>query len=331
MIFRDFWVLFLIPIVLVGGFFISKRSKSASIRFSSLDIINNPKITIKLIGLEALLWLRLGAICLFLVALARPSSPIENAKVEAEGIDIVLAIDCSSSMLAEDFKLNNKRQNRLVVVKKVAQDFIEMRTNDKIGIIAFAARAYTVCPLTLDYPWLIKNLERIRIGDIEDGTAVGSAIMSSLNRLRDSQAKSKIIILLTDGVNNAGRVSPFVAAETAKSLGVKIYTVGAGAKGVAPYPARTAWGKIVYRNVEIEIDEDTLKEIAKETNGKYYRATDTRSLMQIYKEIDALEKTPVEDIGFTRYSELFPLFLIAALILLLLETTLSNTFLRRLP
>ncbi len=331
MIFRDFWVLFLIPFILAGALYLSKKSKTANIRFSSLEIINNPKITLKLIGIKALLWLRLGAICLFLIALARPSSPIENAKIQAEGIDIVLAIDCSSSMLAEDFKLNNKRQNRLVVVKKVAQDFIGMRTNDKIGIVAFAARAYTVCPLTLDYPWLVKNLDRIRIGDIEDGTAIGSAIMSSLNRLRESRAKSKIIILLTDGVNNAGRVSPFVAAEAAKSLGVKIYTVGAGAKGVAPYPVRAAWGEIVYRNVEIEIDEDTLKEIAKETNGKYYRATDTKSLTQIYKEIDALEKTPVEDVGFTRYAELFPLFLIIALMLLLLEIILSNTFLRRLP
>ncbi len=331
MIFRDFWVLFLIPFILAAFFYLSKRAGCASVRFSSLDIIDSPDITIKLIGMKMLPWLRLIAVSLFLVALARPSAPLENAKIEAEGIDIVLTIDCSGSMRAEDFEMDNRRQNRLFVAKRVAEDFIKMRTNDKIGLVAFAARAYTVCPLTLDYPWLIKNLERIRIGDIEDGTAIGSAIMSSLNRLRDTQAKSKIIVLLTDGVSNAGRVSPFVAAETAKALGIKIYAIGAGSMGLAPYPVRTAWGEMVYQNVKIEIDEATLKEIADETGGKYYRATDTRSLKQIYKEIDALEKTPVEEAGFTRYNELFYIFLIPALLLLLLEIVLSNTLLRRLP
>ncbi len=331
MIFRDPWVLFLIPFILAVFIYLTRRFKPAAVRFSSFGIIGDPKLSVKLIGLRALFWLRLAAIALFLVALARPSSPIENAKIETDGIDIVLAIDCSGSMLAEDFKLNNRRQNRLFVVKDVAADFIRMRKNDRIGIIAFAARAYTVCPLTLDYSWLIKNLERIRIGDIEDGTAVGSAIMSSLNRLRDSTAKSRIMVLLTDGISNAGKVSPFVAAEAAKALGIKIYTIGAGTKGLAPYPARTPWGDTVYRNVKIEIDEDTLKQIAEETGGKYYRATDTKSLKQIYKEIDLLEKTPIKDIGFTRYKELFYIFLIPALLLLLLEIILSNTVLRRLP
>jgi len=331
MIFRDPWILFLIPFILAAFFYLSRRLRPASVKFSSFDIIGNPKLSIKLIAIKVMLWLRLAAIVLFLIALARPSSPIENAKVEAEGIDIVLAIDCSGSMLAEDFRLNNKRRNRLFVVKKVAEDFIRMRKNDRIGIVAFAARAYTVCPLTLDYSWLIKNLERIRIGDIEDGTAVGSAIMSSLNRLRNSDAKSKIIVLLTDGINNAGKVSPLVAAEAAKALDVKIYTIGAGSKGMAPYPVRTAWGDIVYRNVKIEIDEETLKQIAKETGGKYYRATDTRSLKQIYREIDSLERTPIEETGFTRYNELFYIFLVPALLLLLFEVILSNTLLRRLP
>ncbi len=331
MIFRNPWVLFLIPFILVGFFYLSKRFTRATIKFSSLNIIGRPKLSIRLIGLKALLWLRLAAITLFLIALARPSSPIENAKVEADGIDIALAIDCSGSMRAEDFKLDNRRQNRLFVVKKVAEDFIRMRRNDRIGIVAFAARAYTVCPLTLDYSWLIKNLERIRIGDIEDGTAVGSAIMSSLNRLRDSNAKSKVIVLLTDGINNAGKISPFVAAETAKALDVKIYTIGAGAKGLAPYPIKTAWGDTVYRNVKIDIDEDTLKQIAEETGGKYYRATDTKSLKQIYKEIDTLEKTTIEEIGFTRYNEHFYIFLIPALMFLLSEIILSNTLLRGLP
>lgn len=331
MILRDFWVLFLIPFAIAGLLYLSKRLKSASVRFPSLALIKTRGNSLRLLGTQILPWLRLAAVTLFLMALARPSSPVENAKIEAEGIDIVLTIDCSGSMLAEDFQSNNQHRNRLHVVKKAAEDFINMRKDDRIGIVAFAARAYTVCPLTLDYQWLIKNLERIRIGDIEDGTAIGSAIMSSLNRLKDSHAKSKVIILLTDGVNNAGKVSPFTAAEAAKALEVKIYTIGAGTKGLVPYPVRTVWGERAYRDVRIEIDEDTLKHIAETTGGVYYRATDTESLEQIYRDIDSLEKTRIEEAGFTRYNELFHLFLIPALLLLAIELVLSNTLLRRLP
>lgn len=331
MIFRDFWILFLIPPVLGTLFFLSKKRRHASVRFSSLDIIESSKPSLKILGRRALLYIRLIAVALFLIALSRPSSPVENTKIETEGIDIVLAIDSSGSMQAEDFELDNKRRNRLYVVKKVAEDFIEMRKYDRIAIVAFAARAYTVCPLTLDHTWLIRNLDRIHIGDIEDGTAIGSAIMSSLNRLKDSGAKSRIIVLLTDGVNNAGRVSPLVAAEAAKAIGVKIYTIGAGSKGLAPYPVQTIWGETVYKNVKIEIDENTLQEIADETGGTYYRATDTQSLKDIYKQIDAMEKVKIEETGFTRYKELFCLFLIPALLLLMIEAVLSNTLLRSLP
>jgi len=185
--------------------------------------------------------------------------------------------------------------------------------------------------LTLDHPWLIKNLERVKIGAIEDGTAVGSAISSSLNRLKDNQAKSKIIILLTDGINNAGRISPLTAAEVARVLGIKIYTIGAGTKGLAPYPVQGLWGKKLYQNVKIEIDEDMLKEVARISGGKYFRATDTKSLEKIYQEIDSLEKTPIEEAGFQEYKELFPPLVIWGLIILTLEIILSNTILRKLP
>jgi Ca-activated chloride channel family protein len=234
-------------------------------------------------------------------------------------------------MLAEDFTIAGRRYNRLEVVKGVVEDFIKKRTSDRIGMVAFAAHAYTVCPLTLDYDWLAENLKRVRIGSIEDGTAIGSAISSSLNRLRTTEAKTKIIILLTDGVNNAGKISPVTAAEAAGALGIKIYTIGAGTKGLAPYPMRGPWGQIVYQDVKIEIDEDTLKKIAEKTGAKYFRATDTKSLREIYSEIDLMEKTPIEEIGFMEYKELFSKFLLTGLAFLLLELVLSNTILRKLP
>ena len=265
------------------------------------------------------------------MALARPQSPIADLKIQTEGIDIVLSIDCSTSMLAEDFKLAGRRQNRLEVVKQVVKDFIKGRQNDRIGIVAFAARAYTACPLTLDYGWLLENLERIKIGLIEDGTAIGSGIASSLNRLNDIRAKSKVIILLTDGRNNTGKISPGVATEAARALKVKIYTIGAGTKGMAPYPVKDFFGNTVYQPAQIDIDEDTLRKIAQDSGGKYFRATDTESLREIYKEIDRLEKTIIEEKGYSEYEELFPYFLIPGLAILFLEIILTNTVFRKIP
>ena len=331
MIFKDFWVLFFIPIAFILAYLFKNRRASASIRFSSGELIKEAKSTWRVYFSNNLIYFRLAAIVLFLLAIARPRVPLEEAKIETEGIDIVLAVDCSGSMLAEDFTITGKRLNRLTVVKRVVEDFIRNRKSDRIGMVAFAARAYTVCPLTLDYDWLIQNLERVEIGAIEDGTAVGSALGSSLNRLKDTKAKSKIIILLTDGVNNTGKISPLTAAEAAKALGIKVYTIGAGRKGLVPYPVQDFWGRKVYQNVEIDIDEDTLRKIAQETNAKYFRATDTESLKKIYRAIDDLEKTPIEEKGFQEYRELFGLFLIAGLIILILEVILSNTILRKLP
>lgn len=275
--------------------------------------------------------MRLAVYLLIIIALARPQFPIADSKVRSEGIDIVLAIDCSTSMLAEDFKAGDKRINRLDVVKEVVKDFINGRKDDRIGVVAFSARPYTISPLTLDYGWLIQNLDRIKAGMIEDGTAIGSGIATSLNRLKDTKAKSKIVILLTDGRNNTGKIPPLAAAQAAKALKIKVYTIGAGAKGLAPYPAYDLFGNKVYQMISVDIDEDTLKEIASMTNAKYYRATDTESLKKIYSEIDKLEKSPIEEKGYSQYNELFIYFLMPALIILLLEIILSNTLLRKIP
>jgi Ca-activated chloride channel family protein len=331
--FADTWVL-IFWILIPPAVYLFRRLEfktQGSFRFSSQNLVKTLKPSLRVTLSRNLFYLRAVSLFLLILAAARPQSTIERTKIYVEGIDIVLAIDTSTSMRAMDFEIKGRRVDRLEVVKRVVADFIERRVNDRIGIVAFAALPYTVCPLTLDHDWLEKNLERIRIGMIEDGTAVGSAISSSLNRLKDTEAEEKTIILLTDGRNNAGRISPMVAAETAKTLGVRIYTIGAGTKGLAPYPVPDMFGNTVLRPIEIEIDEDLLKRIADTTGGKYYRATDTVSLQHIYEEIDKLEKAPIEETGYNQYNELFGIFLVPALALLLLEIILSNTFLRRIP
>lgn len=268
---------------------------------------------------------------LIITALARPQSPLKESKIHTEGIDIVLAIDVSGSMLAEDFQLGTKRANRLEAVKKVVENFVKKRENDRLGVVAFAARAYTVCPLTLDHDWLLQNMERVKIGMMEDGTAIGSGISSALTRLRDTKAKSKVVILLTDGRNNAGKISPLTAAEAASALKIKIYAIGAGTKGEAPFPVQDFFGQTIYRLMQVDIDEDTLQAVASKTKAEYFRATDTESLEKIYAEIDKLEKAAIEEKGYLEYKELFPVFLIPAVILVFLEVILSNTVLRKIP
>ncbi len=234
-------------------------------------------------------------------------------------------------MAAEDFTVGGRRYNRLDVVKDVVREFIAGRGVDRIGLVTFAALAYTVCPLTTDYAWLTTNLERIRLGMITDGTAIGSAVNSSLTRLKNSEAKSKVIILLTDGVNNAGEIDPLTAARAARALGVRIYTIGAGTKGFAPFPARDVFGRKVYQQVRIDIDEKLLEGIAQVTGGKYFRATDTESLRSIYQAIDALEKTRIKQAGYFEYDELFSRVLLVALMALLIELVLSSTVLLKIP
>ena len=275
--------------------------------------------------------LRVVALTLVVVALARPQQGLESSRLQTEGIDIVLAVDVSGSMLAEDFQLHGQRANRLEVVKQAVKEFVTNRPNDRMGLVVFAGRPYTQCPLTLDHGWLLTQVDRAKIGMVEDGTAIGSGIATALNRLRRSKSNSRIMVLLTDGVNNAGTVTPEAAAQLAKTLGVRIYTIGAGTKGLAPYPATDIFGRRVDQQVKIEVDDEGLTKIARLTGGQYFRATDTDSLRTIYHEIDRMEKTTIEQPQYVSYKEWYPWFVIPAMLLLLGEVVASETWLRVLP
>ncbi len=331
MTFHNPFFLILLPVAALIIFYTARKNAASGFKFSSGGLLGGLQTTFKARLSRGLIFLRLASVSLIIIALARPQTPVADSRLQTEGIDIVLALDCSTSMLAEDFQIAGKRQSRIDVIKDVVKDFIKGRSNDRIGIVVFAGRAYTLCPLTLDYGWLLENIERIKAGMIEDGTAIGSGISSALNRLRGTKAKSKIIVLLTDGRNNSGKVTPLVAAEAAKALKVKIYAIGAGAKGLVPYPVKDFFGNVFYQQVRIDIDEDTLTKIASVTEAKYFRATDTESLKEIYRQIDKMEKTPVEEKGYSEYNELFPLLLIPGLALLFLEITLTHTLLRKVP
>ncbi len=321
-------MIFLTPVIIL---ILMNRKADPTFAFSSRELVEGLKPTLRARLNRLPIYLRVMALALFILALARPQTISEGTKTISEGVDIVLALDTSTSMLAEDFTLRGSRINRFDLVREVVKEFIQKRKDDRIGMVAFAARAYTVCPLTSDYQWLNENLDRVSIGMIEDGTAIGSAIASSCNRLRTSKTKSKIIILLTDGVNNAGSISPVMAAEAAKSFGIKIYTICVGRKGLSPYPFRDVYGRKVYQNIPIEIDEDVLKKIAGITGGKYYLASDSETLRKIYDDINKLEKSTVEHFGYREYGELFYYFLIPGLVLLLSEILLANTVLMKVP
>ena len=329
--FKDPWVLSLIILIPIMVLIARRRRSESSFVFSSEELIRELKPTLRQRLSRLPLYLRAVAIALLLIALARPQSVLEGSKTVSEGVDIVLTLDTSTSMLAEDFKIGARRINRFDVVKEVVKEFIRKRKDDRVGMVAFAARAYTVCPLTTNYSWLNENLDRVKVGMIEDSTAIGSALATSINRLKTSKTKSKIVILLTDGVNNAGTISPMVAAEAAKALKIKVYTIGVGTKGLSPYPFKDMYGRTVYQNIPIEIDEDVLKKIADVTGGKYYLASDTETLRKIYDDISRLEKSAIEHFGYREYSELFLYFLIPGLILLGLEILLSNTLFLKVP
>ena len=279
--------------------------------------------------LMRLRWLTLA---LFIVALARPRIGEGETRITASGVDIVVAVDRSSSMSAEDFELNGQPVDRLLIAKDVLQRFVEKRPNDRIGLIAFALNAYMASPLTLDHDFLKRNIERLEIATREeDGTAIGSALASALNRLREVESVSKIVILMTDGQNNAGKVPPLTAAEAAQALGVKVYTIGVGTRGIARVPYIDQWGQRRYAQQQVNIDEETLTEIAERTGGQYYRADRTEALVAIYEEIDRMEKTEVEVKHYERYRELFPWVVLPGVVLLILEIILGNTVWRRLP
>lgn len=328
--FRNPWFLVLLALIpfLIYRYF---RRQHGAVIFSSVDNLKKIHSSWAIWGRYGMLLLRCITVATLVIAMARPQMGREETKITTEGIDIILTVDVSGSMKAEDFKIDGQHRNRLYVVKEVVRDFIEGRKNDRIGIVTFARKPYTLCPLTLDYGWLTQQLERAKIGIVRGGTAIGSAIATSVNRLRDSTAKSKTVILLTDGRNNAGRIDPITAAEAAKALKVKVYTIGAGTKGLAPVPVRDFLGNRVYQQQRMDIDEDTLKEIAAITGGMYFRATDTDSLRSIYKEIDQMEKVEIETTEYLEYKELYPYLIIFAIICFMIEVVLSNTRFRRLP
>jgi len=303
------------------------RPASATLRYSNIGLFKTVKSSPMKKLRHSLFVFRVLAVILIIIALARPQSGQKESKIETEGVDIILAMDISSSMLAEDFKPNN----RLEAAKIVATNFIKGRANDRIGLVVFAAQSFTQCPLTLDYGIVLRFLEEIKIGMIEDGTAIGLGIGNCVNRLKDSKAKSKVVILLTDGRNNRGELDPVTAARVAQTFGVRIYTIGAGKRGQALYPVDDPLFGKRYVRVPVQIDEDMLRQVADITGGKYFRATDKESLEQIYQEIGEMEKTKIEVTEYTRYSELFLPYLLAGLVLLLVEIILANTKFRKIP
>jgi Ca-activated chloride channel family protein len=322
-------------LVLAGLVLLLPRSRravrAAAVRYPSLDVMR--AVAPGGAGRRRLLLGMLRAAMLGLVglALARPQLGTAETTVHREGVDVVLAVDVSGSMLAEDFTLDGKRSNRLEAVKDVVRRFVAARPQDRIGLVLFAARPYTQAPLTLDHGWLLQTLGRARVGMIEDGTAVGSALAAATNRLRASTAPGKFVVLLTDGQSNAGSITPQTAADAAAALGIKVYTVGAGSRGLAPYPMKDFFGNVVYRPMQVDIDEATLQAVARTTGARYFRATDTETLRAVYDEIDRAEKAPFEAPEFLDYRELYPWLVWPALALLLLEVGLGETMLRKLP
>lgn len=320
-----FLLLIVLPFFLtyLGWRYLSK--KNASLIFSSLNnlegIPGNYKVW--LVWVTPLLYII--AYVLFVVALARPQ--LQNTTIEryAEGIDIVISIDISSSMLAEDIE-----PNRLIAAKEVASDFIDKRVSDRIGINVFARESFTVVPPTLDYTLVKELLGTVTIGMVRDGTAIGMGIATAINRLRDSEAESKVVILLTDGMNNAGEIDPITAGEMAKSFGIRIYTIGIGSRGTAPYPIDDPIFGRRYQNVPVEIDEEMLQQIAEHTGGQYWRATDLDEFIEVYDEIDQLEQTEIEEIIYIDYEDKYPAYLLSGIVLFLIGF-LNERFLIRSP
>jgi Ca-activated chloride channel family protein len=314
-----FLLLLLVPLLFFWNTYFSKK-KSPSLLISSSESFKKIGNTSLLNWKGSLNLFRYLAIIFFIIALARPQNSSINETINSEGIDIVMSLDISGSMLAEDFN-----PNRIEAAKEVAKEFIENRITDRIGLVIFSGESFTQCPLTTDKNVLLTQLKNIRSGLLEDGTAIGMGLATGVERLKSSKAKTKIIILLTDGVNNAGLIDPITALEIAKAYKIRVYTIGVGSEGTAPYPVPDPFGNMVMQQMPVQIDEALMKKISKETGGNYYRATDNNSLQKIYKEIDRLEKTKVEINSFKRYAELFDLYAGLGLLFLFLEILLRNT------
>ncbi len=337
--FADPWWLLLLLLLPFLFWLQGRAGRSASIRFPSTILASQVAAFVRQRPgrwRAALRWL---GVAFLIIALARPRTGEELTSTSSSGIDMVIALDLSTSMWAHDFEVAGVPQDRLTVVRSVIEDFIGARANDRIGLIAFAADPYLVSPLTLNHDWLLRRVDQLKIGQITDGTAIGSAIGAATNRLRDIPAKSKSIILVTDGANNRGKLDPLPAAEAAKAYGIKIYTIGVGRKGMVPYPrlgrnglpVRLNNGRLDLRPQPSDIDLETLQAVADTTLGKYFHATDSDKLREIYAEIDRMETTEVKMQVRRLYTEAFPYFLAAGLVLLLLDVLLKQTRHRRLP
>ncbi len=318
------WLLAGLPLVVTWYVWKGRRA-FAAVRHPSLrhldDLPSGWRVRLRHVPFA----LRVLALAALIVALARPQTSARGENVYREGIDITIALDISGSMLAEDL-----RPNRLAAAKTVAKDFIEGRMNDRIGLVIFAGESFTQCPLTTDYDVLTDLLDKVKMGNLVDGTAIGEGVANAVNRMRASQARSKVMIVLTDGVNNMGSIDPLTAAEIAATFGIRIYTIGVGTRGSAPYPVQTPFG-IQYQNMPVEIDEAMLRQVSAATGGSYFRATSNQKLRDIYGEIDQLERTRVEVQEFRRYTELFSRFLILAFLLLALEFLLRTFVFRKIP
>lgn len=319
-----FWFLLIIP-VLIGWYIWKYKNRIPEHYLSSTLALRGMKRPWKARFRHALFALRVFAIGLIIIALARPQKSFDNKNETTEGIDIVVALDISSSMLAMDFK-----PNRLEASKNISNEFVEGRINDRIGLVVFAGESFTQCPITKDHKVLSNLIGEIESGIIEDGTAIGLGLSTAVDRLKESDSKSKVIILLTDGENNTGFITPTTAIEIAQTYGVRIYTIGVGSIGTAPYPVQTPFG-MSYQDMEVRIDEDLLQDIASLTNGAYFRATSNNKLKEIYDEINKLEKSKIEVEAYQRFSDKFLIFALIASILLFVELFLRNTLLKSFP
>jgi Ca-activated chloride channel homolog len=326
------YLLLLLLLLPVLGWLKGKQGQPPAFVYSSVQLVRgilNVTRTRSGAFLAALRWLILA---LLIIALAQPRLTKSETKINASGVDIAVALDMSGSMASEDFEVGSERLSRLAMAKQVLKKFIDKRPNDRIGIVAFATDAYIAAPLTLDHEFLQENLDRLEIGVIgQNSTAIGDGLSTAVNRLRDVKSKSKIVILMTDGQNNSGKLDPLIAAEAATSLKVKVYTVGIGERGMAPMPVFMGGRKVGYQDVPVDVDEATLQKIADQTGGKYYRADNAEKFRQIYAEIDKLEKTEAVINKFAQFDELFPWLGAFGLALLLVEVALGQTIFRRLP
>ncbi|HPI86576.1 MAG: VWA domain-containing protein [Bacteroidales bacterium] len=318
------YLLLLVPMLIAWYIFRHGRS-IPTLQVSDTAVFENNRRSFRHYLYHLLFVLRMVAVALLIIAFARPQSTTKRQNVSIEGIDIVLGLDISGSMLAQDLK-----PDRLEAAKKVSLDFFQGRPNDRIGLVVFAGEAFTQCPLTTDHVIIEDMLDDIESGIIQDGTAIGDGLATAINRLKESQAVSKVIILLTDGQNNAGSIAPLSAAEIAKIYGIRIYTIGVGTIGFAPYPVQTPFG-VQYQNMEVKIDEDLLQKVANMTDGKYFRATDNTKLREVYQEIDQLEKSKIDVTEFRKKHEEYLILAVWALILLALESLMRFTLFRSLP